>query len=54
VTEAVITVPAYFNDAHDVETRIGRALISGAVRDGAEIEVDATNGDIAVHYKNAA
>jgi ATP-dependent Clp protease ATP-binding subunit ClpB len=40
--------------ARDVETRIGRALISGDAREGAEIEVDATDGDIAVRYKNAA
>jgi ATP-dependent Clp protease ATP-binding subunit ClpB len=40
--------------ARDVETRIGRALISGDAREGAEIEVDATDGEIAVHYKNAA
>jgi ATP-dependent Clp protease ATP-binding subunit ClpB len=40
--------------ARDVETRIGRALIAGDARDGAEIQVDAKDGDIAVHYKNAA
>jgi ATP-dependent Clp protease ATP-binding subunit ClpB len=40
--------------ARDVETRIGRALISGAAGEGAEIEVDAADGEIAVHYKNAA
>jgi ATP-dependent Clp protease ATP-binding subunit ClpB len=40
--------------ARDVETRIGRALISGDAREGAEIEVDAADGDIAVRYKNAA
>ncbi len=40
--------------ARDIETRIGRALISGDAREGAEIEVDAADGDIAVHYKNAA
>src|SRR5215467_9359284 len=40
--------------ARDVETRIGRALIAGDARDGAEIRVEADNGDIAVHYQNAA
>jgi ATP-dependent Clp protease ATP-binding subunit ClpB len=40
--------------ARDVETRIGRALIAGDARDGAEIQVDAKDGDITVHYKNAA
>jgi ATP-dependent Clp protease ATP-binding subunit ClpB len=40
--------------ARDVETRIGRALISGDAREGAEIEVDAADGDIAVRYNNAA
>ncbi len=40
--------------ARDVETRIGRALLAGDARDGAEIRVDEANGDIAVSYKNAA
>jgi ATP-dependent Clp protease ATP-binding subunit ClpB len=41
--------------ARDVETRIGRALVNGDAREeGAEIEVDAADGDIAVRYKNAA
>jgi ATP-dependent Clp protease ATP-binding subunit ClpB len=40
--------------ARDVETRIGRALVAGDARDGAEIQVDAQDGEIAVHYKNAA
>jgi ATP-dependent Clp protease ATP-binding subunit ClpB len=40
--------------ARDVETRIGRAMLAGDARDGAEIRVEAANGDIAVSYKNAA
>jgi len=40
--------------ARDVETRIGRALVAGDARDGAEIHVDTADGDIAVHYRNAA
>ena len=40
--------------ARDVETRIGRALLAGDARDGADIRVEAANGDIAVSYKNAA
>jgi ATP-dependent Clp protease ATP-binding subunit ClpB len=40
--------------ARDVETRIGRALISGDARDGAEIRVEAADGDLSVHYLNAA
>jgi hypothetical protein len=40
--------------ARDVETRIGRALISGDARDGAEILVEAEDGDITVRYQNAA
>jgi len=40
--------------ARDVETRIGRALVAGDARDGAEIRVDTADGDIAVRYKNAA
>jgi ATP-dependent Clp protease ATP-binding subunit ClpB len=37
---------------HALETRIGRALISGDVRDGAIITVDAKNGDLAVSHVN--
>jgi ATP-dependent Clp protease ATP-binding subunit ClpB len=40
--------------ARDVETRIGRALLAGDARDGAEIKVEAADGDIAVSYQNAA
>ncbi|WP_433250007.1 ATP-dependent chaperone ClpB [Actinomadura nitritigenes] len=38
--------------AHEVETRIGRALIAGDVRDGATIHVGAENGELRVRYEN--
>jgi ATP-dependent Clp protease ATP-binding subunit ClpB len=38
--------------AHEVETRIGRALLSGDVRDGATIRVDWREGDLTVTYDN--
>ena len=38
--------------AHEVETRIGRALLSGDVRDGATIRVDWREGELAVTYDN--
>src|SRR5690242_6530399 len=38
--------------ARDVETRIGRALVAGDVRDGALIRVDAAEGDLTVSYEN--
>lgn len=33
---------------HELETRIGRALISGDILDGAQIEVDVANGDLVI------
>ena len=38
--------------AREVETRIGRALLAGDVRDGAVIRVDYINGELAVSYEN--
>jgi ATP-dependent Clp protease ATP-binding subunit ClpB len=38
--------------SHEVETRIGRALLGGDVRDGATINVDATNDELRVGYQN--
>src|SRR5258706_6310119 len=38
--------------AHEVETRIGRALLSGDVRDGATIRVDRHEGELTVIYEN--
>jgi ATP-dependent Clp protease ATP-binding subunit ClpB len=38
--------------AHEVETRIGRALLSGDVRDGATIRVDWREGELTVTYDN--
>jgi ATP-dependent Clp protease ATP-binding subunit ClpB len=38
--------------AHEVETRIGRALIAGDVQDGAVIRVDAKEGELVVTHEN--
>jgi ATP-dependent Clp protease ATP-binding subunit ClpB len=38
--------------AREVETRIGRALLAGDVRDGATIRVDVRDGDLVVTYEN--
>ena len=38
--------------AREVETRIGRALLAGDVRDGAVIRVGYTGGELAVSYEN--
>ena len=38
--------------AHEVETRIGRALLAGDVLDGAVIRVDLVDGELAVNYEN--
>ncbi len=39
---------------HEVETRIGRALLSGDVQDGATIHIDARDGNLVVTYDNPA
>ena len=38
--------------AREVETRIGRALLAGDVRDGAVIRIDYTGGELTVGYEN--
>jgi ATP-dependent Clp protease ATP-binding subunit ClpB len=38
--------------AHEVETRIGRALLGGEASDGAEIRVDADGGELVVTVSN--
>jgi ATP-dependent Clp protease ATP-binding subunit ClpB len=38
--------------AREVETRIGRALLTGDVRDGAVIKIQAEDGEIVVTYEN--
>ena len=38
--------------AHEMETRIGRALIGGEVLDGATIKVEMVDGEIVVTYEN--
>jgi ATP-dependent Clp protease ATP-binding subunit ClpB len=40
--------------SREVETRIGRALVAGDVRDGAVIRVGLTDGELAVTYDNPA
>jgi ATP-dependent Clp protease ATP-binding subunit ClpB len=37
-----------------VETRVGRALLSGDVHDGAVIKVELQDGELAVTYENPA
>ncbi|MDQ4011972.1 MAG: ATP-dependent chaperone ClpB [Actinomycetota bacterium] len=39
---------------HQLETRIGRALLAGDVHDGATLTVDATEGNLQVHIANPA
>jgi ATP-dependent Clp protease ATP-binding subunit ClpB len=38
--------------AREVETRIGRALLAGDARDGAVIQVDYTDAELTVSYRN--
>jgi ATP-dependent Clp protease ATP-binding subunit ClpB len=38
--------------SHELETRIGRALIGGEVEDGAVIVIDVSEGDLAVEFRN--
>jgi ATP-dependent Clp protease ATP-binding subunit ClpB len=38
--------------AHQVETRIGRAMLGGDIHDGAVITVDVTEGELFVTYEN--
>jgi ATP-dependent Clp protease ATP-binding subunit ClpB len=40
--------------AREVETRIGRALLTGDILDGATIRVDATDGQLVVRWDNPA
>jgi ATP-dependent Clp protease ATP-binding subunit ClpB len=40
--------------AREVETRIGRALLAGDVRDGATIHIGVQNGELVVMYENPA
>ncbi len=38
--------------AHELETRIGRALLGGDVQDGATIGVDVRDGQLDITYHN--
>jgi ATP-dependent Clp protease ATP-binding subunit ClpB len=38
--------------AHEVETRIGRALLRGDVHDGAVLRIDARDGELIVAHEN--
>jgi ATP-dependent Clp protease ATP-binding subunit ClpB len=37
---------------HQLETKIGRALIAGEVEDGGQIKIDIVNGDLQIEAKN--
>ena len=39
--------------AHDIETRIARALVAGDLTDGSTILVDARDGEIVVDFRPA-
>jgi ATP-dependent Clp protease ATP-binding subunit ClpB len=39
---------------HEVETRVGRALLSGEILPGATITVDVVDGELDVRWENAA
>jgi ATP-dependent Clp protease ATP-binding subunit ClpB len=39
--------------SHEVETRIGRALLTGEIRDGATITLDADGDELVVRWRNA-
>jgi ATP-dependent Clp protease ATP-binding subunit ClpB len=38
--------------SHELETRIGRALIGGEVQDGATIRVELAEGDLVIDFEN--
>ena len=40
--------------SREVETPIGRALVAGDVRDGADIRVGLADGELTVTYENTA
>ncbi|GLY68837.1 ATP-dependent chaperone ClpB [Amycolatopsis taiwanensis] len=40
--------------SHDIETRIGRALIRGEVTDGQVVHIDAADDEITIDYRDAA
>ena len=40
--------------SHELETRIGRALIGGEIQDGATIRVELVEGDLEVEFENSA
>jgi ATP-dependent Clp protease ATP-binding subunit ClpB len=40
--------------SHDIETRLGRALLSGSVREGSTVRIDVRNGDLVVDVEHAA
>jgi ATP-dependent Clp protease ATP-binding subunit ClpB len=39
--------------SHEVETRIGRALLAGDARDGATVRVGAAGDELVVDFENA-
>jgi len=38
--------------SREIETRIGRALLGGDIRDGAVIRIDLAEGELTVNYSN--
>jgi ATP-dependent Clp protease ATP-binding subunit ClpB len=38
--------------SHELETRIGRALIGGDVADGATIRIELVEGDLEIEFEN--
>jgi len=40
--------------SHDIETRLGRALLSGSVVEGSVVRIDARDGDLVVDLDRAA
>jgi ATP-dependent Clp protease ATP-binding subunit ClpB len=40
--------------SHELETRIGRALLAGAIEEGSTIEVDVQDGELVVGWHGGA
>ena len=39
---------------HELETRIGRALIAGEIADGDAVRIDLEDGELTVHHESPA
>jgi ATP-dependent Clp protease ATP-binding subunit ClpB len=40
--------------SHDIETRLGQALLSGDVTDGSKLRIDVVDGDVKVEVDRPA